>query len=328
MDTIKDFEFKRRKYMPVFPKARGKPTVYIQGYPYEDEQPMPASEYHGVQINTFYEQLARYFEINELIHVGLDTFIYYREGEPDKSVAPDVYIVFGVDRMTLRKSFYTWEEGAVPAVVFEFLSDSTANQDRHEKVRLYLIDMGVEEYFIHQPAMTEPSEFRGWRRDPSGGIVEMASDEQGGLFSESLNLWLRWEARENDVRLLRPYLPDGTPITTSMEEHHLRLEAQEIAEEEAERRREEAQRRREAETLAEEEAERRREEAQRRREAETLATEATQRQHEAETLATEATQRQHEAETLATEEAERRREAEAELERLRAQLANRQDEGA
>ena len=60
------------------------------------------------------------------------------------------------------------------------------------------------------------------------------------------------------MRLLRPYLPDGTPITTSMEEHRLRLEAQEIA----------------------------------------------------------------------AEEAERRREAEAELERLRAQLANRQDEGA
>ena len=321
MDTLNEFEFKRRKYMPVFPKARGKPTVYIPGYPYEDEEPMPASEYHGVQINTFYEQLARYFEINELIHVGLDTFIYYREGEPDKSVAPDVYIVFGVDRMTLRKSFYTWKEGAVPAVVFEFLSDSTANQDRHEKVCLYLIDMGVEEYFIHQPAMTEPSEFRGWRRDPSGAIVEMASDEQGGLFSESLNLWLRWEERENDVRLLRPYLPDGTPITTSMEEHHLRVEAEEIAVEaqeiaaEAQEIAAEAEARAvEAEEIAAEEAELRREETRQRQE-------EARRRREAETLAREEAQRRQ-------EEAQRRQEAEAELERLRAQLANRQDEDA
>ena len=314
MDTLNEFEFKRRKYMPVFPKARGKPTVYIPGYPYEDEEPMPASEYHGVQINTFYEQLARYFEINELIHVGLDTFIYYREGEPDKSVAPDVYIVFGVDRMTLRKSFYTWKEGAVPAVVFEFLSDSTANQDRHEKMRLYLIDMGVEEYFIHQPAMTEPSEFRGWRRDPSGAIVEMASDEQGGLFSESLNLWLRWEARENDVRLLRPYLPDGTPITTSMEEHHLRVEAEEIAVEAQEIAAEAEARAVEAEGIAAEEAELRREETRQRQE-------ETRRRREAETLAREEAQRRQ-------EEAQRRQEAEAELERLRAQLANRQDEDA
>ena len=286
MDTINEFEFKRRKYMPVFPKARGKPTVYIQGYPYEDEQPMPASAIHGVQIHTFYEQLARYFEINELIYVGLDTFIYYREGEPKKSVAPDVYVVFGVDGMTLRKSFYTWREGAVPAVVFEFLSDSTANQDRNEKVRLYLIDIGVKEYFIHQPDPEHPPEFRGWRRSPSGGIVEMALDEQGGLLSRSLNLWFQWESQRNGVRLLRPYLPDGTPITTSMEEHHLRLEAQEMAAEEAERRRE-------AETQTRAEA-----------------------------------QRRQEAETLARAEAQRRQEAEAELERLRAQLANRQDEGA
>ena len=168
MDTVNEFDFKRRKYMPVFPKASGKPTVYIPGYPYEDEEPMPATEFHGVQTHTFYEQLARYFEINDYIHVGLDTFVYYREGEVTKVVAPDVFVAFGVDRITLRRSFYTWAEGAVPVTVFEFLSDSTANRDRHEKVRQYLIDMGVEECFIHQPEMAEPVEFRGWRAQSFG----------------------------------------------------------------------------------------------------------------------------------------------------------------
>lgn len=62
---------------------------------------------------------------------------------------------------------------------------------------------------------------------------------------------------------MRPYLPDGTPITTSMEEEHLRLEEKHLREE---------------------------------------------------------------AEAMAAEEAERRRELEIELERLRAQLANRQNE--
>ena len=293
MDTIKDFELKDRKYIPVFPKASGKPTIYIQGYPCEDDKPMPGTDFHGIQINTFYEQLARYFEIHTDIYVGYDNFIYYEEGRPDKSVAPDVYVVLGVEKVPPRRSFYMWAEGAVPTAVFEFLSDSTAHQDRNGKVCLYLIEIGVEEYFLHQPDPNRPSEFRGWRRSASGGIVEIAQDGGGGLFSESLNLWLRWEERENNVRLLRPYLPDGTAITTSVEEKHLRLEAQEIAAQEAERRREEAQRRREAETIARE-----------------------------------ATQRQQEAETLARAEAQRRQEAEAELERLRAQLANRQDEGA
>ena len=271
MDIVNEFEFKRRKYMPVFPKATGNPTTYIEGYPGEDDEHKGATGFHGEQVTTFSEQLSRYFS-NEYVYVGADSFIYYREGDIERCVAPDVYVVFGVSRIPQRRSFYTWEEGPVPAVVFEFLSDSTANRDRNQKVHQYLIEMEVEEYFIHQPSSDRPPEFRGWRCRSSGDIVEIAPDAQGGLFSESLNMWLQWEEELNDVRLLRPYLPDGTPITTSMEEHYLRLEAEDMVVEEAERRRE--------------------------------------------------------AETLARAEAERRREAEAELERLRAQLANRQDEGA
>ena len=269
MDTVNEFEFERRKYMPVFPKATGTPTIYIEGYPCEDDEPMAATGFHADQITTFSEQLSRYFRYED-IYIGVDSFIYYREGDIKKFVAPDVYVVFGVARIPQRRSFYTWEEGAVPAAVFEFLSDSTANRDRNQKVQQYLIDIGVDEYFIHQPELEKPPEFRGWRRGLSGGIEAIDPDAQGGLFSESLNLWLRWEAQLSDVRLLRPYLPDGTPITTSMEEHDLRLEERH--------------------------------------------------------LRLEAEERAVEAEERVAEEAERRREAEAELERLRAQIASRQDE--
>lgn len=239
MDTPNEFAFKQRKYMPTFPIARGKPTVYIEGYPYEDDEPMAATGFHGEQIATFYDQLSRYFQINEHIHVGIDNFIYYREDDITKCVAPDVYVVFGVAKYPQRRSFYTWAEGAVPAAVFEFLSDSTAAQDRHEKVALYLLEMGVAEYFIHQPEMAKAAEFRGWRRGPSGSIVEISPDAEGGLFSEALNLYFRWEVQPvSHVRLLRPYLPDGTPITTSMEERQLRVEAETLAAAEARRRRE------------------------------------------------------------------------------------------
>ena len=262
MDALNDFEFKQRKYMPSFPKASGKPTIYIEGYPCEDDEPMAATGFHADQIRIFSEQVSRYFAINPHIYIGVDSFIYYREGDSTKFVAPDVYVVFGVDKFPQRRSFYTWSEGAAPAAIFEFLSDSTANQDRHEKVQRYLRDMAAEEYYIHQPEMEKPSEFRGWRRNPGGDIVEMIPDAQGGLFSEALNLYFRWEDQlDTHVRLLRPYLPDGTPITTSMEEHHLRIE--------------ETQRRQEAETLVAEET-------QRRQEAETLVAEETQRRQEVE----------------------------------------------
>ena len=277
MNTLNDFQLKQRKYMPIFPKANGKPTVFIEGYPCEDDEPMAATGFHGEQIRIFSDQISRYFAISPHIYIGIDSFIYYREGDITKFVAPDVYVVFGVDKFPQRRSFYTWSEGAAPTTIFEFLSDSTADQDRHEKVHVYLGDMGAQEYFIHQPEMKKPAEFYGWRRSPSGDIVEIVPDTQGGLFSEALNLYFRWENQlDTHVRLLRPYLPDGTPITTSMEEEHLRIEEQ-------------------------------------------------RRRIEEQHLRIEEQHRRIEAETRATEEAQRRREVEAELERLRAQLANRQN---
>ena len=71
--------------------------------------------------------------------------------------------------------------------------------------------------------------------------------------SEALNLYFSWEDQHHShVRLLRPYLPDGTPITTSMEEHRLRVEEQRLRVE-AEDQRDAAER------LAAEETQRRRE---------------------------------------------------------------------
>ncbi len=276
MKTRSDFDIKQRKYMPVFPMATGKTTVYIEGYPYEDDEPMAATGFHGVQNYVFYDQLSKYFA-NEQIYVGFDSFIYYSKGDITKVVAPDIYVVFGVRTDKERRSFYTWSEGAVPAAAFEFLSDSTANKDRHEKVELYLKNIGIQEYFIHQPDMESPAEFRGWKRSPSGEIVEMVPDAEGGLCSEKLNLLFLWEEQSNDVRLLRAFLPDGTPIATSMEEKHLKEDALERLEEETLLRKIE-------------------------------------------------TQRRQEAEARAAAEAERRQEAEAEIERLHAQLANRQND--
>ena len=247
MKPANDFAHKQRKYMPTFPKATGKPTVYIPGYPYEDEEPMPATGFHGEQNSILYEQFSSYFATQPHIYVGVDNFIYYREGDATKSVAPDIYVVLGAAKFPLRRSFYTWAEGAIPTVVFEFLSDSTADEDREEKVHIYLQDMGVQEYFFHQPEMEKPAEFRGWRREPSGTIVEIRPDTRGALFSASLNLSFRWtDQHHSHVRLLRPYLPDGTPITTAIEERTLHAAAKKRVEE-AELRMEEAELRMEAE---------------------------------------------------------------------------------
>ncbi len=292
MDTLKEFAFKQKKYMPVFPKAIGKPTIYIEGYPYEDDEPMAASEFHAEQIVTFADQLKRYFRINPLVHIAVDCFLFYSEGDISKCVAPDIFVVLGVEKYPLRRSFYTWSEGAVPVTVFEFLSESTAPYDRHRKVEIYLNDIGVQEYFIHQPEMDKPAEFCGWWRSSSGDMVEMEPDTDGGLFSSALNLLFRWEDdHTTHVRLLRPYLPDGTPITTSMEEEQLRLQEKEL-----------------------------------RLQEEILRLQEEILREEAEERAAAETKLRQEAEAKAAAEAKRRQEAESELEQLRVQLANRQNE--
>ena len=114
----------------------------------------------GEQTSSLYEQLSSYFAMQPHIYVGVDNFIYYREGDVTKSVAPDIYVVLGAAKFPLRRSFYTWAEGATPTVVFEFLSESTADEDREEKIHVYLRDMGVQAYFLHQPEMEKPAEFR------------------------------------------------------------------------------------------------------------------------------------------------------------------------
>ena len=219
MDTIKDYDFKRKKYMPTFQRASGRHTARIEGYPTEDDVPMAATGFHGVQITTLGLQLDLYFKMNSLVYVGVDSFVYYREGEVSKVVTPNIYVVGGVDKYPQRYSFYTWAEGAVPAVVFEFPTDETTIRGRAEMIHQYLIDIGVQECFFHQPAGDKPPEFHGWRRSASDEIEEIPLDEQGGLFSSALNLWLHQTLGRDNVRLLRIYFPDRTPIPTSQEIH-------------------------------------------------------------------------------------------------------------
>ena len=120
-----------------------------------------------------------------------------------------------------------------------FLNSCPTQQRRTiagKKLNSTYIDIGVEDYFIHQPKGDKPPEFRGWHLAPSGETEGIIPDAQGELFSRALNLWLRWEELPNKVRLLRPYLPDGTPITTSQEEAHCREQVESLVEEESQHR--------------------------------------------------------------------------------------------
>ena len=67
MESINDFYAKVNKYMPIFPKATGQPTVYIEGYPFADDEPMAETISHAIQINSLFEQLFRIYRSDPYI---------------------------------------------------------------------------------------------------------------------------------------------------------------------------------------------------------------------------------------------------------------------
>ena len=75
--------------------------------------------------------------------------LYYEQGNPYRSVAPDCFVVLGV-KSHFRRVYKLWEEGKAPQVVFEVSSKSTQKEDLGKKMTLYA-QLGVLEYFIYDP---------------------------------------------------------------------------------------------------------------------------------------------------------------------------------
>jgi len=116
---------------------------------------VPESGLHSLARFAAYGALRAWFAERPGCWVGEDRNVYYRNGDPDIAVAPDVFVCFGVDpeRLEPAVSYRVWEVGAAPAFVLEIASAKTASVDLDEKPAKYLA-MGVGEY---------------WRFDPTGG---------------------------------------------------------------------------------------------------------------------------------------------------------------
>jgi hypothetical protein len=89
---------------------------------------------------------------------------------------PDCFVVLGVPRGE-RKSWVIWEQGKVPDVVIEFLSESTAAHDKGEKKQIHQDLMRVPECFWFDPFAPEDRGAFVWSRasiSPSSGMLKVA----------------------------------------------------------------------------------------------------------------------------------------------------------
>ena len=176
------------------------------------------------------------------IFLDRDTNVCYDPANLNVRIAPDLYLVWGVDARAIRprKLYLPWEAGKPPDWALEVASSSTAWRDVNRKPAIYA-RIGVPEY---------------WRFDPTGGgyygqplyggtltggayrPIQTTTEPDGILkaYSEALGLSLCWD--EGWPRLYNP--ATGEYLENWRQERAARQEA-EAAMQEAEAARQEAE---------------------------------------------------------------------------------------
>jgi len=113
-------------------------------YPESDGLPMAESDIAREYLIYGIEALRIYFQSCPDVYVSGNLFIYYEQGNTKAIIAPDVFVVLGVENKQ-RICYKTWEENnKVPDFILEITSRSTVSQDQGIKKGLYAY-LGVRE---------------------------------------------------------------------------------------------------------------------------------------------------------------------------------------
>ena len=250
-------------------------------YPVTDGVPMAETDAQGIPLMYAVTGLRDYFRHRHDVYVSGNLLIYYEEGNPNTSVAPDVFVVIGVPSHT-RPIYKVWEEGKGPDFVLEITSRHTRDRDEGPKRALYE-SLGVQEYWQYDPTgdYLEPP-LRGLRLE--GGAYRSSAptwteDETLVMFSPVLGLELRVAGGE--LRFRDPVSGENVRTLTESNEELQRAE-RERQREVAARQQEAAARQRAEQGLKQAEQERLQQEQARQRAESRLAQETAARHREAE----------------------------------------------
>ena len=182
----------------IYPAYRGTPPPPLPyelafdddtEYPESDGQPMAETELNrDLMIDSILTLKARFQDVPNVCVSG-DMLMYYVMKEPRKSVAPDVFVTFGVEKKQ-RRIYRIWEEGKPPDFVLEFSSKRTFANDLGAKKTLYAEVLGVREYFLFDAEREYlPTPLMGFRLVGTE-YVPIQPEPDGKLFAETLGLSL------------------------------------------------------------------------------------------------------------------------------------------
>ena len=227
-------------------------------YPSSDGKPLAENDAQLHAILYAVGALGAYYSERADVYVSGDLLVYYEEGNPRVSVAPDAFVVFGVEDR-VRMNYKVWEEGKGPEFVLEVASRSTWREDVQRKPAVYA-RLGVKEYFLYDPRGEYLTPRLQGYRLVDGGYERMAAvesiDRTLTMRSRVLELELRarggeMQAKDGGLRFHDPVT--GQELLSYGEEHAARRAAERRAEEEAAAYRSASARAEAAESLAERE---------------------------------------------------------------------------
>ena len=184
---------------PNQPKIPYAPTE-TELYPETDGKPMAVSDMHRRILTRIIQTLENHFKQRPEVYVSGDILMYYVEGQPQRVVAPDVLVTFGIGQKP-RLTYKVWEEGKVPDFVMEMSSKTTYRNDLGEKMDLYA-SLGIRDYVLYDAeGLYLPTSLMGFTL-VDGSYVAISPNADGGIYSEVLGLEFR--LRDMDCGIYDP----------------------------------------------------------------------------------------------------------------------------
>jgi Uma2 family endonuclease len=154
----------------------------------DDGEPMESAR-HVQQMMILIESLEYAWRDRDDFYVGGNMFLYFSETQTRANDfrGPDVFVVRNTTRRE-RRAWVVWEEdGKLPDVVIELLSETTEKVDRTDKMRIYA-SLKVGEYFLFDPFS---GELEGFELDMMRArYVPKRPDDHGRLHCKQLDLFL------------------------------------------------------------------------------------------------------------------------------------------
>ena len=120
-------------------------------YPTRDGRPMAETDKHRRLMSYVIDALGVFYADRADVYVSGNNFVFWEEGNPKARISPDGYVVFGPSPAP-RDLYMAWNEaGRLPAVIFEFTSRKTQQEDTDTKLPLYERVLQTPEYFLFDP---------------------------------------------------------------------------------------------------------------------------------------------------------------------------------